>query len=134
MKNMNFVSNKEKLVSGAAVTALATGALFMSGCSADSKGGVYAYCTGSQEVTATEGASLQGMIEQYVDTEPQDRLKSATANGGSGLDILAHGITNDYSGESVSVALNYPESSANNTVMAGETYTLPEMCEAPDIK
>jgi hypothetical protein len=132
MKNMNFVSNKEKLTSGVAVAALATGALFMTGCSADSKGGVYAYCTGSQEVTASEGASLQGMIEQYVETDPEDGLKSTTANGGSGLDILAHGISTDYSGDSVSVPLNYPETSANTTVMAGETYTLPEICEAPD--
>lgn len=132
--NMNFAPTNEKhkmpLVIGAA---LATGALFMTGCNSEAHGNTYAYCTGSQEVEADAGTTLQGLIEAHVETPSEDGLKSATENGGSGLDILAQGITNDYNGESVTVPLNYPEAAAQVNVQAGETYLLPEQCEAPDV-
>lgn len=128
-----FSQTKEKLPVIVAGSALATGALFMTGCSTNAEAPAYAYCTGSQEVTAQEGQTLQGMIEAHVAMPPDDRLMSATENGGSGLDILAQGITTKYDGKSATVPLNYGEAMQVG-VQAEESYLLPEECHAPDDK
>lgn len=126
-----FSNKKEILSSAVAAASLSAAALFMTGCGTNAEAPAYAYCTGSQEVEAPNGGTLQGMIEAHVETPPEDGLKSTTEGGASGLDILAQGITPHYNGESVSVPRNYAEP-APVGVQAGETYILPTECHSPD--
>lgn len=113
-----------KVLIGLGLAGMAAIGVAHTGGSENRGNGAIAVCTGEQEIKDISGGqTLEGLIEEYVTTNPKDKLKSD-----ENLNRIARAIPKDgVDGEPLFVYQN--NSSSAPELMVGKSFTIPTECK-----